>query len=187
MIGYKIAIGIDQVDGPFLVVVKLETLSESTIITPNNKIQLVTECPIISYIEDILDVYDFPFVPNKKEIQQYRTDMAIVRGIAPIKLDYKPDHWNNRAYSVHDISNRLDLPIAYLDSTAFTYINGKRVCSDLDIKPEHTCGYGIHFFESLEDAIYYFAYDFGAYLENNFRVINEAWIRKSKTLKELVK
>jgi hypothetical protein len=187
MVGYKIAVGIDSVDGPFLVVVKLETLPESTIVTPNNKIQLAAECSILYYVEEILNVCNFYYIPDKKEIQQYRTDAAIVTGIAPIKLDYKPNNWNNKAYSIHDISNRLELPAAYSDSSAFTYMNCNKVYSNLDLRPENTCGYGIHFFESLEDAIYYFAYDYESYIVNNFRQIKGAWRRESKLLKELVK
>lgn len=186
MIGYKVAVGIDSVDGPFLVVVELETLPESTIITPNNKIRLLTESPIVAYAEDILK-YNFPSMLDKKEIQQYRTNAAIVTGIVSAKLDYEPNHWNNKAYSVHDISNRLELPAAYSDSSAFTYMNCNKVYSNLDLRPENTCGYGIHFFESFEDAIYYFVYDYGAYVVNTFREIRGAWRRKSKLLQELVK
>lgn len=186
MIGYKVAIGIDQVDGPFLVVVKLETLSESTIITPANKIQLVTGCPILYYVGDILNEYNFPSVPDKEEIQQYRTDAAFIKEIIPIDRNYKPNNWNGLAYSIYDVSERLTQNQAYLDIPYFVYIKDKTVFSNLSIRIEDTCGKGIHFFETIEDAIYYFAYDIGSFIINEFRGIRNAWRMESRILKELV-
>lgn len=154
MKGYKIAIGVDTVTGPFLCIVELETLEESTIIEPTKKVSVHsgTEYVILNEKEGIY------YVSGPLELTKYRTDMAKVVSVKPLE-DMPEECWNKIAYSVWDIYNMLDMynmfdGWGYLakDEHPLLYKAGQMISANLNMDKEEPCGAGIHFFASEENA-----------------------------------
>lgn len=172
MIGYKVAVSFDNDEflTPFLTIVTLETLEDSTIIIPNDKVRICTELPLIDF--DI--VYHMPESIADKikvwpELTKYRTNKAIIKNVIPLDRDeHKINKWNGTAYSLYQITSIL----VYRNmSTPVYYKEGKQVLSKLDYAKDISCGCGIHFFESFENAVLYTLYDELKYVNKTFRFI----------------
>lgn len=177
MIGYKVAVSFDNDEflTPFLTIVTLETLEDSTIIIPNNKTRICTEVPLIGCAceiahhmsESITSITDK--IKGWGELVKYRTDKAIVKNVVPLDPSgHKINNWNRTAYSLYKIRNML---VHSNTITPVYYKKRKQVLSKLDYDKDIFCGRGIHFFESFEDAILYTLYDESDFVSSSFRLI----------------
>lgn len=136
MIGYKVAIGIDKVKGPFPVIVVLEIPEDATVVVPTQKVLL--DAPI--------------------DITKLRTDKAIVIDMYPLYREHTDLNWNGLAFSAYELTC---VEIYYYDQKINTvYKIGKHMISDLAMDETESCGKGIHYFKSEEDARLYYSYDY---------------------------
>lgn len=144
MKGYKIAIGVDTVTGPFLCMVELETLEESIIVEPTKKVNLSDNAGYNILTEAEAQYY----VPEPRQVAKYRTNMAKVVSVKP--LENMPEEcWNKVAYSIWNISTFINFIDAF---PIVSYKAGQMVSASLNVDKEKPCGEGIHFFASEEDA-----------------------------------
>lgn len=196
MIGYKVAVSFDNDEflTPFLAMVTLETLEDSTIIIPNSKSRICTGVPLIGCANDI--AHNIPEDIKHKikgcgELTKYRTDKVIIKNV--VSLDpsgHKINNWNSTAYSLYQIAHMLEGYDYHNVTNSVYYKEREQVLSELNHDKDESCGRGIHFFESFEDTILYTLYDVGDYVCFTFRGICNT-LRNNKVnqtiIKELIK
>lgn len=196
MTGYKIAISIDRERGPFISMVELETLEDSIIITPNDKIPVY-----INLAEQLVitPLYGSD-VDKERGIRKYRTDRAVVRDINPVYPSKSRD-WNLKAYSIYQLAEVMEFIRSFgagkpSENYPFVYAKDKIISSVLDVNVSEPCGMGIHFFETMADAISYLNFDRAFYARMAYNNIYDEWYSHSdsimnkninKFLKELAK
>lgn len=182
MVGYKVAIGLDKIKGPFLALVELETYDDSTVVSPIRNIIITFDGHSRSDValrvlgslppEKKLD-------GNRMEIKKYRTNRAIVKSVMPFDKSDVRD-WNGKAYSIFDLSRWIHgecaMSLDAMPCFPLSYIDEKCIVSALDRKRVNPCGEGIHFFMEKEDAILYTVFDVEEYVLNVFRRILAGWL-----------
>ena len=155
MKGYKLAIGIDKNTGPFIVMVVLDIPEDARVVTPTEKVSLI----------------DHP------DIIKLRTDKAKVIDIRPLFPEKHQNLvWNGLAFSVHEIRYSFAYTPDMRTSIKTIYKVGETVVSDLLLDTNVSCGQGIHYFNSEEDAMQFYLEDVTNWFGRVFSSLVDDWI-----------
>lgn len=172
MKGYKIAIGVDCVIGPFLAMVKLETFEDSIIVEPTERVRILNNPACFPTYRDLSDLIRGIGTmrpspdEHKEQLTKYRTDAANVISVKP-HGEMPEECWNKVAYSIWDIYNMVDgfgcflkkVPQRRTFKRPLPYKAGQMVGANINMNKEEPCGTGIHFFATAEDALKWAIFD----------------------------
>lgn len=171
MTGYKVAVGIDEKEGPFPVIVKLDIPEDATIVIPEDKVA----------IEDYSDIGTRILLRTEpKLIQKCRTNKVKVVEMWP--LGDVVFNWNHKAYSFFELDfvrNRLVIDFNYnCFDRIITYSSGKELYEPVLLSKKEACGPGINYFNSLEDARDYYCNDIYEWAANLMLLFKQIWRSK---------
>ena len=154
MKGYKLAIGIDKVKGPFPVIVVLDIPEDATVVVPVQKVALDNH-------------------PTITKIRKLRSDRATVVDMYPLDKECTDWNWNRLAFSAYEL-NYMEV---YCDLQRINtiYKIGKDIVSDITMDEKESCGTGIHYFESEEDMMLYYDYDLSHWFREILEYLELDW------------
>lgn len=186
MKGYKVAVGIDKKKGPFPVVIGLEIPVDAIIIAPVDKLHFYD--PNYDYrLEMSFNI--IPGIPGNGLIQKYRTDKVRVVSMWPLE-DFVTE-WNHKAYSFFELLHIRSYFV--IESPKVIYTAGKEIHEDVLQNQAVSCGPGINYFASIEDAKNYYYNDTTSWAFDLMHGFSRLWCSENVTnfednkLKKLLK
>lgn len=135
MIGYKVAVGIDERYGAIPVLVTLEIPEDAEIVCPNTT------------LNTLLPTFINP-------IKKLRTNKAKVTAMSNLR---SPNHKTpDKAYSLYELGHQHKVETIYeIGAVVESYLD-----KDITLR----CARGIHFFEKLKDFRYYYCGEEGRWI-----------------------
>lgn len=169
MKGYKIAVGIDKEYGPFPVMVELDIPEDAIVVVPEDKVAVEVEnCSDVGY----------RILPRTevKLIQKCRTNKVKVVGMYPLMSFVSK--WNHKAYSFFEL-NKIRACLygnPYYNFDCITiYSIGAELFETVWRSKKQSCGPGINYFESAEDAENYYYCDTNSWALNLMHRFRNIW------------